>query len=107
MLDDRRNRVPGGALFFTVDPRDRHDSALVDIIGALRRVARIARARRPFHIDAWVVPPDHMHCLRTLPPDDSDFPTRWQEIKANFSRSRPRVAHRSAVRARRAEVRHA
>ena len=28
-----------------------------------------------------------MHCLWTLPPGDSDFPARWQLIKATFSRS--------------------
>ena len=42
-----------------------------------RRVAeavRRVRSRTPFHIDAWVVLPDHMHCLWTLPEGDADFP---------------------------------
>ena len=43
----------------------------------------------PVHIDAWVVLPEHMHCIRTLPGGDADFPVRWQAIKAAFSRSVP------------------
>jgi REP element-mobilizing transposase RayT len=31
-------------------------------IDALREAARQVSARAPFHIDAWVVLPDHMHC---------------------------------------------
>jgi len=34
------------------------------------------RARAPFHIDAWVILPDHMHCLWTLPQGDANFPGR-------------------------------
>jgi putative transposase len=40
----------------------------------------------PFHIDAWVVLPDHLHALWTLPDGDSDFPRRWQAIKMAFSK---------------------
>jgi putative transposase len=53
------------------------------------------RACAPFHIDAWVVLPDYMHCLRTpvqakgrlLPEGDADFPSRWRAIKRRFSKS--------------------
>jgi hypothetical protein len=54
---------------------------------AHRRAARrgaAVRARAPFHIDAWVVLPDHMHCLWTLPQGDADFPGRWRAIKIAF-----------------------
>lgn len=47
------------------------------------------RARAPFYIDAWVVLPDHMHCLWTLPEGDTDFPGRWRAIKTAFSKSLP------------------
>ncbi|HEX3399506.1 MAG TPA: hypothetical protein VHT74_04175 [Acetobacteraceae bacterium] len=46
-------------------------------------------ARSPFHIDAWVVLPDHMHCIWTLSDRDADFPGRWKAIKAAFSKSLP------------------
>jgi hypothetical protein len=63
--DYRRNRVPGGTFFFTVNLLDRRSNLLVANIDALRDWVRRVRARAPFHIDAWVVPPDHMHCLWT------------------------------------------
>lgn len=90
MPDYRRNRVAGGCYFFTVNLLDRRSDLLVTEIGALRDAVRETRLIRPFHIDAWVVLPDHLHCLWTLPPDDADFPNRWRMIKALFSR---RVAH--------------
>lgn len=106
MANYRRNRVEGGAYFFTVNLHHRHSDLLVSEIDALRGAVRAARMRYPFHIDAWVVLPDHMHCLWTLPPGDSDFPVRWQTIKATFSRSVPRAANRrtSLVRKREAGV---
>ncbi len=102
MPNYRRNRVEGGAYFFTVNLNDRGSDLLVAEIGALRGAVRAARARQPFHIDAWVVLPDHMHCLWTLPPGDSDFPLRWQTIKALFSRAvaKPEERRASLVRKR-------
>jgi putative transposase len=89
MPNYRRNRVPGGSYFFTVNLHDRCSDLLVTEIASLRTAVRAARIRHPFHIDAWVVLPDHMHCLWTLPPGDADFPLRWRAIKAAFSRSVP------------------
>ena len=103
MPDYRRNRVPGGTLLLHGQPRNRRDDALAADAALLRAAVRKARDRRPFHIDAWVVLPDHMHCLWTLPPHDSDFSTRWKEIKADFSRLRPKTEHRSAARVDRGE----
>jgi putative transposase len=40
----------------------------------------------PFTIDAIVVLPDHLHCIWTLPVNDSNFSTRWRLIKGAFSR---------------------
>ena len=67
MPDYRRNRVPGGTFFFTVNLLDRRSNLLVTNIDALRDAVRRVRARAPFHINAWVALPDHMHCLWTLP----------------------------------------
>ena len=78
MPDYRRNRVPGGTFFFTVNLLDRRSNLLVARIDALRDAVREVRARAPFHIDAWVVFPDCMHCLRTLPRDDANFRGRWR-----------------------------
>ena len=104
MPNYRRNRVAGGTYFFTVTLRDRSSDLLVAQIAALRAAVRATRARYPFHIDAWVVLPDHMHCLWTLPQDDHDFPARWQMIKALFSRTVPHAEPRSASLVRKREA---
>jgi hypothetical protein len=66
MPDYRRNRVPGGTFFFTVNLLDRNSDLLVAQIAMLRDAVRRVRTRAPFRIDAWVVLPDHMHCQWTL-----------------------------------------
>ncbi len=104
MPNYRRNRVDGGSYFLTVNLCDRRSDLLVAEIGALRNAVRAVRARHPFHIDAWVVLPDHMHCLWTLPPGDHDFPLRWQTIKALFSRSVPQPEDRCASLVRKREA---
>ena len=63
MADYRRNRVPAGTYFFTVNLLERKARVLVDEIEALRAAVRKVRAARSFHIDCWVVLPDHKHCM--------------------------------------------
>ena len=106
MPDYRRNRIAGGSYFFTVNLSDRSSDLLLTRIDALRDAVRATRKRHPFHIDAWVVLPDHMHCLWTLPPQDSDFPSRWQMIKASFSHSvpHPQTPRASLLRKREAGI---
>jgi putative transposase len=103
MPDYRRNRVPGGTYFFTVNLRDRTSELLIAEIDALRAAVRWTRLRSPFHIDAWVVLPEHMHCLWTLPPGDSDYSARWRTIKGRFARTLPTTEARSSVQRRRDE----
>src|SRR5258708_33601127 len=103
MPDYRRNRVPGGTFFFTVNLLDRRSNLLVTNIDALRDAVRRVRARAPFHIDAWVVLPDHMHCLWTLPQDDADFPGRWRAIKTGLAKSLPIGEPRSPAMTSRGE----
>jgi len=40
----------------------------------------------PFNINAWVLLPEHLHCIWTLPADDMNFSKRWGLIKAKFSK---------------------
>ncbi len=89
----RRTWVPGGTYFFTVTLHDRRSNLLTREIDLLRRVVAQTRRRHPFRIDAWVVLPEHMHCLWTLPPDDADFATRWKVIKSGFARRIPATNH--------------
>ena len=103
MPEYRRNQVPDGTFFFTVNLLDRRSDLLVRHVDALRDAVRQTRLRAPFRIDAWVVLPDHMHCLWTLPEDDADFPGRWRAIKTVFAKSLPKGEPRSPVMTRRGE----
>ena len=103
MPDYRRNRVPGGTFFFTVNLLDRRSNLLVRHIDALRAAVRPVRAGAPFDIDARVVLPDHMHCLWTLPQGDANFSGRWRAVKITFAKSLPAVEPRSEVMTRRGE----
>lgn len=99
----RRYRVPGGTYFFTLNLLERRQDLLVRHIHALREAVRRTRQQRPFHIDAWVVLPDHLHCVWTLPPGDDDFSNRWKAIKIRFVQSLPATERRSAVRIAKSE----
>ena len=103
MPDYRRNRVPGGTYFFTVNLLERRSCLLVDHIESFRDAVRKVRAQRPFHIDAWVVLPDHTHCVWTLPPGDDDYSARWKAIKIAFAKTLPGTERLSAVQERKVE----
>ena len=99
MPNYRRAFIPGGTWFFTVNLLERHgNDLLVREIDLLRQVVRRVKQAHPFRIDAWVVLPEHIHCLFTLPPGDSDFSLRWRLIKSGFSRALPITERRSPVR---------
>jgi putative transposase len=99
MPNYRRAFIPGGTWFFTANLLQRNgNDLLVREIDLLRDVVRGVRRRYPFRIDAWAVLPEHLHCIWTLPPGDSDFSTRWRLIKSGFSRALPKVERLSEVR---------
>ena len=103
MPNYRRNLVPGGTYFFTATLLDRDTGALIIHIDSLRAAVRAVRTRHPFDIVAWVVLPDHLHCIWTLPAGDADYPGRWRGIKQRFSSSVPQGERRSPVREGRGE----
>jgi putative transposase len=99
MPDFRRYLVPGGCYFFTVNLLERRGNALLtERIELLRETVRRVRRSRPFNIDAWVVLPDHLHAVWTLPPGDNDFSTRWRLIKTFFVHGVPKTERLSRVR---------
>jgi putative transposase len=73
MPNYRRLWIAGGTYFFTVNLLKRRRDLLVRYIDALRAAVRATKRDCPFHIDAWVVLPDHMHTIWTLPEGDEDF----------------------------------
>ncbi len=93
----RRANADGACYFFTV-VTERRQRILTepDIRAALRDAIEKVRIKRPFQIDGWVLLPDHLHAIWTLPPGDADFSTRWRLIKARFSRGLPVGALRAS-----------
>lgn len=68
MPDYRRTWHPGGTYFFTLNLLVRRDNdLLIRHVDALRAAVRKVRARYVFKIHAWVVLPDHLHCVIELP----------------------------------------
>ncbi len=100
MSDYRRMRVPGGTVFFTVCLAERGASLLVDEVERLREAVQVTKAERPFGVKAWVVLPDHMHCVWELPEGDAEYSARWRLIKSRFSMGLPSGSRRSSHRAR-------
>ena len=91
MPDYRRPKATGATIFFTVNLADREVSLLTDHIAKLRASVAETRAEHPFAIDAWVVLPDHMHCVWTLPKRDRAYGQRWGAIKSRFTRKLRKV----------------
>ena len=85
MVHYRRNRVEGASYFFTLALADRAASTLTDHITLLGDAMRRVQDKTPFDVDAIVVLPEHLHTIWTLPPGDSDYPSRWKAIKSNFT----------------------
>lgn len=83
----RRARVAGGTYFFTVvTERRQRVLVLPEVRAALRAAIENVRVARPFDIKGWVLLPDHIHAIWTLPADDADFATRWRLIKSHVTR---------------------
>lgn len=102
-VEYRRAWCTGGAYFFTVNLLERKRDLLTRHIDLLRNAIRTVKRRYPFKIHAWVVLPDHMHCVIEMPEGDADFATRWRLIKMNFSKALPNVERKSSVRIARGE----
>ena len=91
-------------VFFTVNCLQRKDNdCLIRNIVLLRAVIAKVKHTHPFTIHAWVVLPEHMHCVMELPKGDADFAKRWMLIKMLFSRGIPRSERRSKTRVERRE----
>ncbi len=53
----------------------------------LGRVIEETRLSNPFKINAWVLMPDHIHCIWSLPENDIDYSKRWGLIKSRFTKN--------------------
>ena len=103
MSNYRRAFIPGGCWFFTVNLLDRRQTLLVDYIAILREAVAATHRDYDFTIHAFVVLPDHLHAVWSLPPNDYDFSTRWRLIKTRFAKALPKQERLTAARAARNE----
>ena len=84
----KRNFVDGGTFFFTVVSYQRQRILTSPAIRiALRKAIQKTQQDFPFKINAWVLLPDHIHCIWTLPNGDDDYSRRWSMIKRLTSQS--------------------
>ncbi len=82
MPNYRRADTPGAAYFFTVVSYQRQPVLCDNAVrAALRKAITTVKSKHSFTINAWVLLPDHLHCVWTLPEDDHAYSVRWSMIK--------------------------
>jgi putative transposase len=90
----RRADTLGGTYFFTVVTYRRREILTErESRAILQETINTVKQRHPFTIDAWVLLPDHLHSIWTLPPGDKEYPKRWGMIKAGFSKQAKHLFH--------------
>ena len=104
MSNYRRPSVTGATVFFTVAMAQRGGDLLCRKVAHLREAVKDTRADLPFDIEAWVVLPDHLHTIWTLPANDHDFSTRWKMIKSRFTKSVGLAGPRSTSKVAKGEM---
>ncbi len=81
MSNYRRANAKGGTFFFTVVTYRRQEFLCNENVQtALGDGIRDVQTKHPFTIDGWVLLPNHLHCIWTLPEDDSNFGVCWAMI---------------------------
>ena len=86
-MPNYRRDYTGTVWFFTV-VTDGRKPLFRDPVARCALHAALVRCRRrfPFAIDAFVLLPDHLHCIWTLPVADRNYSRRWGAIKLHFNR---------------------
>ena len=99
MPEYRRAKITGGTYFFTVVTFDRM-RILTDELP--RRILRAAfehvKTQNPFEMKAICILPDHLHCIWSVPEQDSDYSKRWRAIKSYFTREYLRAGGSQGLR---------
>ena len=86
-MNCRRARAKGAAFFFTVVTEHRRGIfSSLENIKLIRQAFNHVNGKHPFQIDAFVILPDHIHCIWTLPEGVDDFSTRWRLVKSYFTK---------------------
>jgi putative transposase len=95
----RRSTAGGATYFFSVitylrQPIMTHP----EVRSTLREAIEHVRERLPFTIDAWVLLPDHLHAIWTLPQNDAAYGKRCGMIKSHVSRHCAHLLERDQAR---------
>ena len=86
MSNYRRSICPGGTFFITIVTYRRNPFLATLLARQILKKSWIATRRRlPCKVDALCILPDHLHCLVTLPDNDSNYSKRVQMFKGLFS----------------------
>ena len=88
----------GSTWFFTIVTYQRR-TFLCDkeVRMALRNAIKKVQTKYPLKIEAWVLLPDHFHCIWTLPDQDSNFPLRIRLLKRYVTQSCSSFLHRDRL----------
>ncbi|MCP3921369.1 MAG: transposase [Desulfobacterales bacterium] len=87
MSNYRRAKTGGGTFFFNIVSYRRQKILCDNVLReALRTAIKEVQKAKPFIIDAWILLPDHLHCMWTLPKGDSNYGVRAM-IKRNVTKS--------------------
>ena len=83
----RRLRIPGALWFFTLVTYRRriifdNESSIAKLMRAINRIY----VMKPCQIEAFVILPDHIHLIMSLPEADSDYSSRIKMIKTMFTK---------------------
>ena len=90
----RRLQIPGALWFFTLVTYQRQmiftdDHNIVKLLQTIKKVSMI----KPYYIEAYVILPDHIHLIMSLPEGDKDFSSRIKMIKTLFTKDYLRDAN--------------
>lgn len=99
----KRHYQQGATYFFTINLANRSSDLLIQNIDTLRQAFKTVKQKHPFHIDAIVILPDHLHMVCTLPQGDANFSKRIKLIKYYFSYRLAKIEPISKSRLRKAK----
>jgi len=87
-MPNYRRFYSGNIWFFTVVTHRRVPILITDPARiCLREAIRHCRELYPFSVEAWVLLPDHIHCVCGLPENDFNYSRRWSIIKRKFTQA--------------------
>ena len=86
-MSNYRRARDGNTYFFTLVTYQRQPILCLEACRKiLREVIKETRLLYPFKIEAWVLLPDHLHCIWRLPDGDVNYSMRWGLIKKEFTK---------------------